>query len=56
MNCASMKQLSGSAQSSEERRRKKHCARASGNSSTTSKGRTRKVEHAGFELLEAQMR
>lgn len=49
MNCASMRQPSGSALSLREKPRRKQCARASGNSSTTSRERMKKVGHAGFE-------
>lgn len=50
-----MRQQSGSAQSLGEKPRRKQCARASGNSSTTSKERTKKVGHAGFEWQELQV-
>lgn len=55
MNYVSMRQQSGSAQSLGEKPRRRQCARASGNSSTTSEGRMRKVQCTGFEPQEAQM-
>lgn len=54
MNCVSTRQQSGSAQSLGEKPRRRQCARASGNSSTTSKGRMRKVQPTGFEMRETQ--
>lgn len=55
MNCVSTRRQSGSARSLGEKHRRRRCAKASGNSFTTSKGRMRKVQWAGFELQEAQM-